>query len=119
MSTELVKRPSTLPVHVPRPTFYRYQESMFTSGSVGLVLHEYLVVSRTRRGTWIDVWGRKKFLLDGARKRYACPTKEEALESYRARKKKQIAILERQLEKARAALLLNEPGDREYFGVTL
>jgi hypothetical protein len=116
VSTELAKRESTLPVHVPRPCFYRYQEVHYSERSLMLVLHEYIILSRTPRGTWIDVFCRKRFVLDGARKRYACPTKEEALESYRARKEKQIGILEHQLARARAALNLKADGEREYFG---
>jgi len=48
--------------------------------------------------------GDKKFVLTGATKRFACPTKEEALKSFKARKRRQISILEAQAKHAREAL---------------
>ena len=52
----------------------------------------YKVVKRTAKGAWIYIgYGIKdKFILDDARRRWAYPTKEEALNSYRIRKLRQI-----------------------------
>lgn len=48
--------------------------------------------------------GRDRFVLIGARKQYAWPTAAEALESYRARKRKQIRIYSAKLAEARRCL---------------
>jgi len=84
------------------PTFYRYD------GYGNLKALEYKVVKETQCGYWIVpckyAYDKPKFVLKVARKRYAYPTKELALESYIKRKKHQIAILESQLYLARASL---------------
>jgi hypothetical protein len=59
----------------------------------------------TPKGAW--VCGR--FVLLTATKRWAVPTEEEALESFMARKKKQIRILSTQLSRAEADLALACP----------
>ena len=117
--TELIPRPPMALVHQPRPVFYRYQESMHAECSVRLDLHEYVILKTTKHGAWIDVWGVKKFVKLDARKRYACPTKEEALASFRARKQRQIKLLRAQLTKAETALNLSEAGQKCYYGWTL
>lgn len=45
------------------------------------------------------------------RKKFAYPTKEEALDGFRARKRRQIVILEHKLRRARAALAIAECGN--------
>jgi acetolactate synthase regulatory subunit len=42
-----------------------------------------------------------RFVRFDARKRYACPTKREALVSFVARKNRQVSILSSQIERAR------------------
>ncbi len=83
---------------------------------VELKLKEFKVLSQTEKGVWL-VWKagnfigsteEKKFVLKDAHKRYACPTKEEALESYTARKKSQIRKLKAQLSSTEEALGLVE-----------
>ena len=59
----------------------------------------------TPKGAW--VCGR--FVLLSATKRWACPTEEEALESFMARKRKQIRILSTRLQQAKAELALAYP----------
>ena len=59
----------------------------------------------TPKGAW--VCGR--FVLLTATKRWACPTEEEALGSFTARKRKQIRILSTQLSRAEADLALAYP----------
>lgn len=67
----------------------------------GHALIEHCRVLRyTPKGVWVDTWGGKKFILASARKRYACPTKDEALESFRARKRRQVALLAAQHDRA-------------------
>ena len=71
-----------------------------------LIQMVYPVVKSTLKGVWIDVWGKKKFILNDARKQWASPSPEKALESYQARKRRQIGILEHQLNRAKIALTL-------------
>lgn len=89
--------------------FYRY-EDYSDEGYCGIRLevYEFRVLSTTPKGVWIDRWGTKRFVLLDARKRFACPTKAEALTSYIKRKERQIRILNSQIEYARQALELAE-----------
>lgn len=94
--------------------YYRYSEFR-TSESMSLHLETFEVLKYTQRGVWLDYYGGgKKFVLNEARKRFACPTKEEALESFRARKKRQIKILKAQLHSACRALEL-QPDERVFY----
>lgn len=54
---------------------------------------KFEVLKETPKGVWIKDWDRKRFVLRGARKRYACPTREEAYQSFYARKARQVRIL--------------------------
>lgn len=62
----------------------------------------YQVRKRTPKGARLDF----RFVLLTATKRYACNTIAEALESFKARRVRQIAILEGKLRKARQDLEL-------------
>lgn len=96
---------------------YRFKEVMFTDSKIVLVKHEHPVISATPTGVWIDVLGRKRFVKLNARKRYACPTEAEALESFRARKRRQIRILKHNLAAAEAALWLDVTNPFEYLDI--
>jgi len=99
-------------------TYYRYDDDPFWDEEynvIDLELKQYEVLSETKCGVWIKFtkighWENgKKFILEKGvnhftRKRFAWPTKDEALISYIARKEKQIAILKNQLENAREFL---------------
>lgn len=65
------------------------------------------IIKRTPRGTWVLDW-KKRFVLSDGRKRYAYPTRHEALVSFIHRKRKQIAILESQRDAAVEALAVAE-----------
>jgi hypothetical protein len=74
-----------------------------------LVLQTHPVVKTTPCGAWIGVFGfneDKRFVRLTAKKKYACVTEHEALESLKARKLRQIQILSAQLEKAENVLAL-------------
>lgn len=74
-------------------------------------VHEYRVLSETPKGVWLETWTRadgKRFVLRSARKRWACPTLEEAIDSWRARKQRQLRLLERQASHVRQCLALQE-----------
>ncbi len=67
-------------------------------------LRRYPVLKRTPKGAWLDINARRRFVLAGARKRYACPTIEEARESFLARKAAQRRILVARLRDVDAAV---------------
>lgn len=85
-------------------------------------LEQFPVIKRTECGVWIQMNNgglfingkyqcKKKFILEQfgygktkTNKRFAWPTKEEALISYIKRKEKQIWLLENQLERAKEYL---------------
>jgi hypothetical protein len=67
-------------------------------------LTEFPVVRHTPRGVWVDTgFGYLRWVSHGARKRFACPTIEAALESFVARKDKQAAIYDARANWAREA----------------
>lgn len=71
-------------------------------------LSKFPVVSSTAKGKWIDVWGKKRFVLDVATKRFAYPTRELARESFIARKTRQRRILQAQLDNTTHVLRCSE-----------
>ncbi|WP_315740040.1 MULTISPECIES: hypothetical protein [unclassified Bradyrhizobium] len=70
-----------------------------------LEMRWHRIISRTPKGAWIS----GRFVLLTATKRWACPTEEEALESFIARKRKQISILSHKLHRAEQDLALAFP----------
>lgn len=84
-------------------------ENPIGRSQVHLQCMEFEVQHRTKFGVWIltnDEENSLKFVNDHTNKRYACPTKEEALVSFIARKQKQIKILKGQTRDAEEALAL-------------
>jgi len=84
-------------------TFYRYCTIRYESGPT-ILLDKFKMVKETPCGWWIepksDFWnmrGKKRWVSKTARKRFAYPTKEEALVNFKARKRRQIGILKAQL----------------------
>jgi hypothetical protein len=73
-----------------------------TNAHVNLL--QYKIVKVTQKGCWINHFGGKKFILFSARKRWAYPTKKEALVSFRKRKERQVVLLQAQLKRAEAYL---------------
>ena len=71
-----------------------------------VTLEEYAITKRTEKGVWIDYWGKKRFILNDSRKRFACENKELAKESFRRRKLRQRSILQKQLADVGLALEL-------------
>lgn len=108
------------PVYEGEEYFYRYKEVTYSLGmdqfdyplpgsDLKVELERYRVIKRTPKGAWIDCggWGLnsdKKLVLLDSKKRFACPTKKEALESFKARKRRQIKIVKAQLKRAEEAL---------------
>jgi hypothetical protein len=75
-------------------------------GRTDVVLREWPVFSYTRKGVWLGWGSRERFVLRDAGKRFACPTIEEAKESFRARKRKQARIYRNRLRDAEDALAM-------------
>lgn len=95
---------------------YRYEDRLYSAGTdvdgepigTGIVkvnIIAFHIIKTTPKGAWIEA-GRsgKKFVLLTARKRYACPTKEEAKESFLARKGRQLMILRNQARDVEIAI---------------
>lgn len=98
--------------------YYRMEEDILWEGSeLRVALYQYRVTRRTPKGCFIEPNGyctlgfkqhdrrsKDRFILDGARKRYAYPTIEEAKASFIARKESRLAYLKRDRDFAQAAL---------------
>jgi len=67
-------------------------------------LREFEVARHTPKGVWLRVGWDERWVARSARKRFACPTVEEARESFRARKLRQMKIHEARTDRARRAL---------------
>ena len=62
------------------------------------------VLKHTPKGVWLyDATQNRRFVLRAARKRWAAPTRREALESFIARKGRQIRILNAAVDRAHRA----------------
>jgi len=85
---------------------------LWEGGEMVIDLMQFRVMRRTPKGAWISrnpvgfdyPRGKDRFVLDGEGKRFAYPTQELALESFKARKRSQIGRLETQMTIAKAAL---------------
>lgn len=112
---------------------YRYEDVAYAApfddtgrlpGTVKVELRTYQVIRRTPHGAWIslgpmnamdDIRGTERFIRTDARRRFACPTLDEARESFIARKRRQMAIHQAVVERARWAIaeqvrMAKEPG---------
>jgi len=103
---------------------YRYEEVRYSWGvdewenalpghDLKVYLRSYKIIKRTRKGIWIKLFKYspledKKFVNLTSRKKFACLTKEEAIDSFIARKKRQTLILNGQLKDANEALEMAE-----------
>lgn len=58
-----------------------------------LTCYRLPLIKETPKGAWVDYYGKNRWVKMSAKKRFACPTFEEAIESYKARKNRQISIL--------------------------
>ena len=89
--------------------FYRYYNHRYSSG---VFCQEFILDKETPKGYWIvqpydliqSYGAERKWVSKTGKKRYAYPTKLEAMISFKARKKKQIKLLESQLEATSIAL---------------
>lgn len=102
--------------------WYRYEDVHYAppldeyenpcgEGTVEVHLREFKVLKRTPKGVWLVLnyngyvtSDYRRFVLLDARKQYACPTKEKAIQSFIARKNRQISIYEHRVFRAKKAL---------------
>jgi len=96
---------------------FHYKDSLYSSGyyegstsHVTVNILNYQVIRVTPKGCWVsDFYGSKpRFVLNQSRKRFAWATKEDALVSFIARKRRQIRIVRAQLGNAENALFQAE-----------
>lgn len=104
----------------PQEVLYRFQEGRYSNGvdewdnpypgyTLRVRLIEYPIIKRTPKGAWIKPFMEpRKFVLLTARKKFACATVEEALESFKARKNIYISILLSRVHMAEEAIKLAE-----------
>lgn len=71
-------------------------------------LQAYLVLQYTPQGVWLHSHGfdNRRWCKLKAHKRFACPTVEEAFESFKARKEKQIRIYTQKVSRSKQAIRL-------------
>lgn len=89
--------------------FYRYDSYLWNTDFLGnvnikIVLTTFDMIRETPKGYWIDDNIREKWVSKTAKKRYAYPSKEEAMKSFLARKKRQSITLKTQVKVAKASL---------------
>lgn len=95
--------------------WYRYEDRRVCSIAYGgdaewnnsyceIYLHEYEVLKETPKGVWINRYGTPRFVLLNARKRFACPSKEEAKQSFLARKQAHLRHLNRKIANVNEAI---------------
>lgn len=98
--------------------YYRFEEKGIKRNNLDglhdyisyeLILYKFPIDRKTPEGVWIlDKLLEPKFIRDSWKKKYAHPTIEEAMESYKARKIRQIEINNLWIYKANVGLDLME-----------
>ena len=98
----------------PPTMFYRYEDVLLNwdyflnKAKVEIYLNDYEMLRETACGYWINTSGYGKsyerWVRKTSRKRFAYPTKYEALINFKHRKQRQIKLLEVNLSRAKAAL---------------
>lgn len=91
-------------MNAEQPVYYRVDDTRMGDRTV-VALREYPVIRGTRCGVVLELYaGRTTWVKRGGKKRWAYPTREQAIESFRARKKRLIEICRYRIEEAEAAL---------------
>ena len=116
--------------------FYRYEVVQYASMGIDgeyersrfpnpvLQLREYDLLKETPKGYWIgygifDKFSWKKWIPKESRKRFAYPTKEEAIMNYIIRTKKRTGILQYQIDSCKISLNLAEEVKKELDSIKL
>lgn len=71
---------------------YRYERGWTNELKVTVYLYTYKVERETPKGYWIKVYGGKKWVSNDSVKRYAYPTKEEAMTNFKKRTNRCVKI---------------------------
>ena len=90
---------------------YRFEDSV-TSLGVRVDRRKFKVIEETPCGYWVRLFESsddKKWVSKVAKKRFAYPVLDDAITSFKARKRRQIEILEAQLHIAKSALRWADP----------
>ena len=92
--------------------FYRYEEYRTGENSIELAKRTFKMVKETKCGYWIKEEGsfcaKKRWVSKTSKKRYAHPSKAEAVYSFKRRKEMHIFYLEQQIRRAKQALRIAE-----------
>lgn len=118
--------------------WYRYEDVQYAGpvdefdrllgpGPLRIMLRTFPVTRHTPSGVWLSnassryAYRPERFVLRDAKKRFACPTKKEALESFIARKKRQAGIHRARMQRAELALNAAKTGalDKDLYESTL
>jgi len=90
---------------------------MDTNHVVHIYIYRFKIIKETEKGFWIDhELGDKKWVNKTARKRYAYPTIDEAVVSFRARRERMIVLSRHKIEYAQLALCIPREKYIECFG---
>lgn len=84
-------------------------------GHIAVEHREYPVVSVTRRGVWLGIGSGKMFVRREAKRQFASPTIEQALEKFIRRKQRQRSILRAQLVGVDKAITLANELESQIF----
>ena len=97
----------------PPTMLYRYEDVLLNwdyntnQATVKIYLEDYKMLRETACGYWIDTSGYGKsyetWVSKTSRKRFAYPSKHEAMINFKHRKQRQITLLERNLARSKAA----------------
>ena len=91
------------PAHIPDNHFCRF----YSTSDIRCSFHP--ILSTTPKGLWVEGHnGKAKYIGNAWKKKFAHATPEEAFNSFKWRKRKQIEILQGQLEEAKEDLALAE-----------
>lgn len=101
-----------------RKYLYRYVDSRcghldewdnlsYTTSHIYLKIYE--ITSITPCGYNIDMYGKRKWVSNSSKKRFAYPTTDEAWKSFKIRKERQRKILKEQLNHIENVLVLPQP----------
>jgi hypothetical protein len=85
---------------------YRCDVTRCTDGP-RVYLNSFMVVKETRCGYWIEAYEGLKWVSATGKKRFAYPTKDEAINSFHARKRRYLQILFEQARMTRVVLAIN------------
>lgn len=102
-------------MQIESEVYYRYEDVRYAPpadecgerygiGDLKVELRKFDVKKHTPKGTVINYYNQRKFILREANKHFACPTIEEAKASFIARKKRQASIHRARYEQALEAI---------------